>query len=272
MSKGRTANRNGLRAWLGVVLLAVLFPPQTATSQEFSVQLQASWGSGVDSDSDGYFRSRTLVRSGIVRFAPTDSLPHSVFIMQRVYYSTPSHPDLVLFSSGPNLILTIAGGSGGGLFTIPSSFVTIDSLEHSSYSFLATIELTESGFSAGDSVWLPSALFETAAQDSTMVGIDLPTPDPLPTSLALLQNYPNPFNPSTVVGYTLAANSHVTLSILNALGQEVDRPVDAIQDAGYHSVVWNAADPHGHAVGSGVYFSELRASGARQLRRMILLK
>ena len=36
-----------------------------------------------------------------------------------------------------------------------------------------------------------------------------------PTVFTLYQNHPNPFNPSTKIGYQLAKNSHVKITIYN---------------------------------------------------------
>jgi hypothetical protein len=93
----------------------------------------------------------------------------------------------------------------------------------------------------------------------------------LPTEFALAQNYPNPFNPSTTILYQLPQAAHVTLKIYNVLGQEVATLMDGLEDAGYKSVVWNAAN-----VASGVYFYKIvMTSGQRtftDVRKTLVLK
>ena len=77
---------------------------------------------------------------------------------------------------------------------------------------------------------------------------------PLPRSYSLSQCYPDPFNPTTTIRYELPAHSHVSLKVYNLLGQVVEILVDALQDAGYKQVVWNAGNS-----ASGVYFCRLEA-------------
>ena len=96
--------------------------------------------------------------------------------------------------------------------------------------------------------------------------------DEIPTGFKLEQNYPNPFNPTTEIHYTLPASGMVTLTIHNALGQEVARLVDGVQQAGTFAASWNALDQAGRALPSGVYFYRLQAESFSETRSMILLK
>jgi hypothetical protein len=90
---------------------------------------------------------------------------------------------------------------------------------------------------------------------------------PLPTSYAMEQNYPNPFNPSTTIDFALPKDSHVTLKIYNAVGQEVATLLDGIRPAGYHSISFNAMK-----LSSGLYFYRLTAGQSTFLRKMMLVK
>jgi hypothetical protein len=81
----------------------------------------------------------------------------------------------------------------------------------------------------------------------------------LPTKFTLNQNYPNPFNPSTNISYNLGINADVTLSIYNILGQHVATLVQQQQEAGLHSVKWNAITNSGKLVSTGIYFCHIEA-------------
>lgn len=89
----------------------------------------------------------------------------------------------------------------------------------------------------------------------------------LPTRVQLMQNYPNPFNPGTTIAYDLPRASYVALSIYTLTGQKIAVLVDAHQEAGHHTVLFD-----GSPLGTGVYLSRLQVEGFMETRRMVLLK
>ena len=91
----------------------------------------------------------------------------------------------------------------------------------------------------------------------------------LPAVFALDQNYPNPFNPTTEINFALPTAGHVSLTIYNVLGQEVERLVDKHMDAGNHTVTWEASN-----YSSGVYFYRLIADNDKFVKtnKMMVLK
>lgn len=88
-----------------------------------------------------------------------------------------------------------------------------------------------------------------------------------PSHFSLSQNYPNPFNPSTVISYQIPVNSHVALKVFDVLGREVATLVNERENAGRHSVMFNAAN-----VPSGVYFYRLEAGSYHETKKLLLLK
>jgi hypothetical protein len=88
-----------------------------------------------------------------------------------------------------------------------------------------------------------------------------------PTQTQLLQNYPNPFNPWTTIRYALPQASFVTLTVYNALGQQVAQLVNEQQQGGYHDAVFR-----GDGLASGVYFYRMQAGNFVQTKKLLLLK
>ena len=90
----------------------------------------------------------------------------------------------------------------------------------------------------------------------------------VPKAFFLEQNYPNPFNPSTQISYQLSTKDVVRLKVFNTLGQEVATLVNAEQEAGTHTVAWDAKN---HA--SGTYFYRLEVgSTLLPAKKMVLVK
>lgn len=93
------------------------------------------------------------------------------------------------------------------------------------------------------------------------------------STFSLGQNSPNPFNPSTTLNYQIQKNSFVKLVIFDMLGREVSKLVNAEQNEGTYSVLFNASD-----LSSGIYFYRLEAipgdgsASFIQIKRMILVK
>ncbi|MBN1480867.1 T9SS C-terminal target domain-containing protein [candidate division KSB1 bacterium] len=88
-----------------------------------------------------------------------------------------------------------------------------------------------------------------------------------PTHWSLLQNYPNPFNNWTAITYHCPAETIITLTIYNYLGQKITTLVNAKHEPGEYTTYWDAGEWT-----SGVYYYRLTGNGFSAVRKMILLK
>jgi hypothetical protein len=96
----------------------------------------------------------------------------------------------------------------------------------------------------------------------------------IPLSYSLEQNYPNPFNPSTVISYSLPAESFVSLKVYDILGREIQTIVSSIQKPGVHKVSFG-----GSSLASGIYLYKIEAApnvgqagNFVEVKKMLLLK
>ncbi len=87
------------------------------------------------------------------------------------------------------------------------------------------------------------------------------------TGTMLKQNAPNPFNSSTRIEYTLPEDAKVLLTIYDRSGKIIDKLIDGPQNAGDHSVYWNAGKNN-----NGVYIYRLSVNGRSESGRMILMR
>jgi hypothetical protein len=133
-------------------------------------------------------------------------------------------------------------------------------------------------FPLGDLNWFPTQKAAWLAQKTAeyaqiQVALDGYVPvavknvNALPAEFTLHRNYPNPFNPTTRIEYELPASSHVSLTVYDVLGREIQTLVDERQSAGNHSVTFNAGN-----LPSGVYFDRLQAGNYSATKKLLLLK
>jgi hypothetical protein len=94
---------------------------------------------------------------------------------------------------------------------------------------------------------------------------DSDTPESLP--FALMQNYPNPFNPSTMIEFSLPADSHVSLNVYDVSGKLVAEVLNKDMGKGEYTIGFKADN-----LASGVYFYRLKMGEETLTRKMILLR
>ncbi len=88
-----------------------------------------------------------------------------------------------------------------------------------------------------------------------------------PLTYSLSQNYPNPFNPSTTIHYALPRGSYVKLEVFDVLGERVSVLREGFQDAGYHSMEFDA-----RGLSSGIYFYRLQAADNVETKKLVLMR
>jgi len=91
----------------------------------------------------------------------------------------------------------------------------------------------------------------------------------IPTKTSLEQNYPNPFNPETVIKYSIASPTNVSLKVLDLLGREVATLVDEFKQPGNHNSKFSIVNTQ---LSSGVYFYQLKTEKYSETKKMLLAK
>lgn len=104
-----------------------------------------------------------------------------------------------------------------------------------------------------------------------LIGIK-PIGNEIPNKFELAQNYPNPFNPTTIIKFSIAKISNVTIKIYDLTGRLVNTIVNQKLNPGKYSAEWNSLNTAGQNVASGVYFYRIETSDFTDTKKMILVK
>ena len=81
--------------------------------------------------------------------------------------------------------------------------------------------------------------------------------------------YPNPFVDETTVQYTLAAKSHMNISITDIVGKTIAIVSDELQNMGTYQKNLNVAELN---LSQGVYFVILQSSTTKSVHRIVIAK
>ena len=80
-------------------------------------------------------------------------------------------------------------------------------------------------------------------------------------------SYPNPFNPQSTIRYNIPKAGYVILKVYNSIGKEVAELVNASQEAGSYSVIFDGTD-----LASGIYLYSIQVNDFAQSGKMLLIK
>ena len=80
-----------------------------------------------------------------------------------------------------------------------------------------------------------------------------------------LSLFPNPTQGETFIKYSLKENSHVFISICDALGKEVMYVMNEKQNLGEHQLTINSDQ-----LSNGIYFVKMIVNGEKQMQKLIV--
>ena len=88
------------------------------------------------------------------------------------------------------------------------------------------------------------------------------------TKFKLFPAYPNPFNPITTIRFQLSATAVIKIAVYDLTGKQVAVLFNGKQQAGSHSILWNATD-----LSSGIYYCRMLSnSGYVQTQKIVLIR
>lgn len=158
-------------------------------------------------------------------------------------------PDVYINGEGPS---SYHWGPYDQLFDIKADAYTID----------GEIKFTSPGRSV-QMIMIEKGTNHIIVNDSILSGVN----SVMTNSFKLYQNYPNPVNSTTLISYQLQESAFVTLKVFDFQGREIITLVNKYQNAGNHSMQFNAS-----GLQSGMYFYGIEAGQYHDIKKLIILK
>jgi len=161
----------------------------------------------------------------------------------------------------------------GGFLAGETVYVATN-LEIAEYFFLYDDDILNFSINWWVEVCLDSGTYQsdefTITINTEFLGND--TPVIIPESFTLSQNFPNPFNPETQIEFGIPEISHVTLTIYDLSGREVQTLIDREMLAGTYRVDWDGMDMNNQLVPTGVYIYIMNSGNDTVSKKMVMMK
>jgi flagellar hook assembly protein FlgD len=87
-----------------------------------------------------------------------------------------------------------------------------------------------------------------------------------------LSQRPNPSATTTFMNFEVGKAGRVVMDVFDIHGRHVKRIVDEALAPGPHSRAWRGDDDHGSAVGSGVYYVQMKSADFAMTRRVLRIQ
>lgn len=135
---------------------------------------------------------------------------------------------------------------------------------------------------SGATLMLASPLLDNTLAENWVAGLNGGTPGATNTPLSSANDasqtsrfgrpYPNPFNPRTEIGFYLAKDQRVELSVYDLRGHRLMVLAEENLSAGQHHRIWNGVDHSGREMPSGTYIFRLKLEEMTLTRKTLLLR
>lgn len=101
----------------------------------------------------------------------------------------------------------------------------------------------------------------------------MPEKNQRPPQTRLHQNFPNPANPSTTMGFEVAEQGLIRITVHDLMGKEVEQLINDDYRPGTYFVTWNPGKYNGvGSRASGIYFVRLQTKNQIHVRKILYLK
>jgi FlgD Ig-like domain len=139
-----------------------------------------------------------------------------------------------------------------------------------------TLDFDSAGLATGlHTAWL--VINHNAVGDAVVVPVSMQVTDivssaGMPAVFSLRGNHPNPFNPLTQISFSLPAEAHTSVEVLDLRGRVVRNLFVGTMGNGDQSLTWDGKDDRGQVVAAGMYLARLRTVGYEATVKMTLAK